>query len=547
VALLGDEEDYVNRVLKRLKKSPAPDSEIDNGSTDGETPYRLEAFVLKQAIEEYKKIDKTLAEKAETARDKKINAMAEDEKSALTKVFENYQKKFTKLKGEVSEEKLKKYLTDNYDTLKDLGIDDFPADTAAINGKNKDELITLSVAARNKLNEKISEEFKTITINAEDKKAFLKKYTDIDFSDSGKSIEFIKGLTDKELLLFNRWGSNNFHSRDFIMRELSQHKLSLDSYFQLSTSSLSDDADLISFTDRENLLKKYDPKNTDLSKKKEFIQGLTPAELVLLRSSLGFVSKQSLLRELDKPENKEKSLGDILNADVVLSYVSGLQSKPLKEIEKIINRAEIKAALTRNTVPLKIEQPFKYSQNSTDGKLYKFGDSYLVDFGDGKAKFYRNQNEILGLPMESDRNYFLNLAAQSDLGYDTSTRGIYPTSLLRVGENARRIRETGTYANVLNNILEKIYTSEGNAPADQKKWHKQMKQHVARMLLAKDPTEFDKRRAEFQNHLNDTYKGISGGWFNVDGLRRTFNHADGQTEQMLRDVKVLLSEGTLGS
>jgi hypothetical protein len=67
------------------------------------------------------------------------------------------------------------------------------------------------------------------------------------------------------------------------------------------------------------------------------------------------------------------------------------------------------------------------------------------------------------------------------------------------------------------------------------------------MLLAKDPTEFDKRRAEFQNHLNDTYKGISGGWFNVDGLRRTFNHADGQTEQMLRDVKVLLSEGTLGS
>jgi hypothetical protein len=458
VALGGNEESYVNTAIATLKSNPPADKEMDSdysGSDsyeDDKTPTSPGAFVLKQAIEEYKKIDKTLAEKAETARDKKINAMAEDEKSALTKVFENYQKKFTKLKGEVSEEKLKKYLTDNYDTLKDLGIDDFPADTAAINGKNKDELITLSVAARNKLNEKISEEFKTITINAEDKKAFLKKYTDIDFSDSGKSIEFIKGLTDKELLLFNRWGSNNFHSRDFIMRELSQHKLSLDSYFQLSTSSLSDDADLISFTDRENLLKKYDPKNTDLSKKKEFIQGLTPAELVLLRSSLGFVSKQSLLRELDKPENKEKSLGDILKADVVLSYVSGLQSKPLKEIEKIINRAEIKAALTRNTVPLKIEQPFKYSQNSTDGKLYKFGDSYLVDFGDGKAKFYRNQNEILGLPMESDRNYFLNLAAQSDLGYDTSTRGIYPTSLLRVGENARRIRETGTYANVLNNI-----------------------------------------------------------------------------------------------
>jgi len=550
---LGAEERYVNGALESLRKPTAPDSEIDNGSTDeykdGETPISHEGFVLKQAIEEYKKINKTLAEKAEKARDKKINAMEEDEKTALMTVFENYQKKFTKLKEGISEDKLKKYLTDNYDTLKDLKIDDFPTDTAGIKGKNKDELITLAVAARNKLNRKISEEFKTITISPEDKKAFLKKYTDIDFSDSGKSIEFIKGLTDNELLLFNKWTGKdgNFYSRDFIIRELSQHKLSLDSYFRLSTSSLSDDADLVSYEDRENLLKRYDPKNTDLSKKKEFIQGLTPAELVLLRSSLGFVSKESLLRELDKPENKEKSLGDILNARVVLSYVNGLQSKPLKEIEKIINRAEIKAALTRNTVPLKIEQPFKYSQDSTDGKLYKFGDSYLVDFGDGKAKFYRNQNEILGLPMESDRNYFLNLAAQSDLGYDTSTRGIYPTSLLRVGENARRIRETGTYANVLNNILEKIYTSEGNAPADQKKWHKQMKQHVARMLLAKDPTEFDKRRAEFQNHLNDTYKGISGGWFNVDGLRRMMNRADGQTEQMLRDVKVLLSEGALGS
>jgi hypothetical protein len=312
---------------------------------------------------------------------------------------------------------------------------------------------------------------------------------------------------------------------------------------------LSDDADLISFTDRENLLKKYDPKNTDLNKKKEFIQGLTPAELVLLDSSLSFVSKESLLRELDKPGNKEKSLGDILNAGVVLSYVEGLESKPLNEINRIVNNPQIKAALTRNTAPLVIQDPFKYSKNGAAGKLYKFGEygaSYLVDFGDGKARFYRNQYEILGL-MESDRNYFLNLAAQSDLGYDDSRDRIYPTSLLRVGENARRIREKGTYANVLNNILEKIYTSEGNAPADQKKWHKQMKQHVARMLLAKDTTEFDKRRVEFQKYLNDTDLGINGGFLHIDAAGRTWNHADGQTEQMLRDVKVLLSSGALGS
>ena len=353
VALGGDEESYINGALESLKKSPAPDSEIDNGSSDeykdGKTPTSPEGFVLKQAIEEYKKTDKTLAEKAEKARDKKINAMAKDDKKALIAVFENYQKKFTKLKEGITEDKLKKYLTDNYDTLKDLEIDEFPktadkaADIKTINGKKKEELITLSVAARNKLNERISEEFKTITISPEDKKAFLKKYTDIDFSDSGKSIEFIKSLSDEELLILNRYssGTSNFISRDFIIRELSQHKLSLKDTLGLDPYRLSDDADLVSFTDRENLLKKYDPKNTDLSKNKEFIQGLTPAELVLLRSSLGFVSKESLLRELDKLENKEKSLGDILNAEVVSSYLDskqGLNSKSLAEIEKIINR-----------------------------------------------------------------------------------------------------------------------------------------------------------------------------------------------------------------
>jgi methionine-rich copper-binding protein CopC len=577
VALGGNEESYVNTAIATLKSNPPSDKEMDSdysGSDsyeDDKTPTSPGAFVLKQAIEEYKKIDKTLAAKAEAARDKKINAMAEDEKLALTKVFENYQKKFTKLKEGITEDKLKKYLTDNYDTLKDLEIDDFPKtadkadDITTINGKNKDELITLAVAARNKLNGKIYKEFWEITISAEDKKAFLKKYTDIDFSDSEKSIGFIKELTDKELLLLNKYiNSNNaFNSRDFIIRELSQHKLSLENTLGLIPYRLSDDADLISFTDRENLLKKYDPKNTDLTKNKEFIQELTPAELVLLNSSSGFVSKESLLRELDKPENKEnkeKSLGDILNAGVVLSYVEGLQSKPLAEIEKIINQSEIKAALKKNTAPLEIGAGFKYSKDSINGELYRLGGSYLVDFGEGKAKFYKNQNQILGLPkdLDSKENYFQRLASDNksqpgqanplDLGYDISSDRIYPTSLLRVGENARRVREKGSYKNVLNNILEKIYTSETSAPADQRGWHKQMKQHIARMLLAKDPTEFDQRRVEFQKYLNEADKGISGsGWNIIDAAERASNHADGQTEQMLRDVKVLLNSGVLGS
>jgi hypothetical protein len=577
VALGGDEEIYVEAVIDNLKTTPAINDQMSSGFAPddyekGKTPTIMGGFILRQAIEEYKKINKTEAETAEAARDKKINEMTDDDKSALTKVFENYQKKFTKLKDGITEDKLKKYLTDNYDTLKGLGIEGYPnagkdADTAAINGKNKEELISLSVAARNKLNEKISEEFKTITISAEDKKAFLKKYTDIDFSDSEKSIEFIKGLTDKELLLFNKWKffDNIFYSRDFIIRELSQHKLSLQNTLRLYPSSFSDDTDLISFTDRENLLKKYYPANTDFKQKKEFIQELTPAELVLLNPSSGFVSKQSLLRELEKPENKEKSLNDIFSAGVLSNYLSALKLKPLNEINKIVNNPEIKAALKRNIAPLAIPKEFEYSKDSVNGQLYDLdgnGDrygNYLVDFGDGKAKFYKAQDEVLGLPENiQSGNYFLKLAQENkskpgqaknpfDLGYDTSGYDIYPTSLLRVGENARRIREKGTYGNVLNNILEKIYDSESKAPTDQKQWHKQMKQHVARMLLAKDPAEFDARRAEFQNYLNNTYKGISGGWFNIDGLRRMSNHADDQTEQMLRDVKELLNDGLIGS
>lgn len=563
VALGGNEKSYVDTAIATLKSNPPSDKEMDSdysGSDryeDGETPTSLGAFVLKWAIEEYKKIDPTLAAKAEAARDKKINTMAEDEKSALTKVFENYQKKFTKLEGEVSEEKLKKYLIDNYDTLKDLGIDGFPDDKAAINGKNKEELITLAVAARNKLNEKISEEFKNIIISPDDKKAFLKRYTDIDFSDSGKSIEFIKSLTDKELLLFNRWGSNNFHSRDFIIRELSQHKLSLDNYFALSTSNLSDDADLMSFTDRENLLKKYDPKNTDLSKNKEFIQGLTPAELVLLRSSLGFVSKESLLRELDKLGNEGKSLGDILNAEVVSSYLDseqGLNSKSLKEINKIVNNPQIKAALIKSATKIETPANKEYTEGNAPGQLYRLDGSYLVDFGERKAKFYKNQKELLGLPAEiTNRNQFLWLANErrNIIGYDLASQSIYPTSLLRLSQNAGRLKTPGVtdgsnQTNTLHTILEKIYASEAKAldtKEETTKWHQEMKRRVAKLLMSSSDDEFVKNREEFQKYLNDTYSGING-WniFHIDGWRKEFNSADAQTETMFREVQQLLAK-----
>jgi hypothetical protein len=498
-----------------------------------------------------------VAKKAEDARDIKINEMKPDEKKALIQVFENYQKDFTKLKDGIPEDKLKKYLTENHDTLNGLEIEGFPRDKAAINGKNKDELITLAVAARKELNKKISAEFENSTIRLEDKKAFLKKYTDTDFSDSKQSIEFIKHLTNEELLLFGKYISshNEFNSRDFIIRELSQHKLSLQDTLGLSPYALLQDSELIPPEEtREALVKKYDPTNKDLAKHKEFVQKLTPAEFVFLRYELpGEGSKQSLLRTLEET-GTGKTFDEVFESKVafVSRYLEDLLSKDLKEINgKINSDPEIKAALIKSATPVEAASGFEYGKEDIPGKLYTLGNGYLVDFGDKGAKFYRNDNEILGLRKELpiEGNYFVKLAMDpnNELGIDVVGERFFSSALLRVGENARRLRETGTYANVLNNILEKIYTSEGQASAGERQWHKEMKDHVAKMLLAKDPDEFDNRRADFQKYLNDKDKEINGGFFSIDTVTKSWNGADAQTEQMFREVKDILSKAALGS
>ncbi|MBU6196857.1 MAG: hypothetical protein KGO93_04740 [Cyanobacteria bacterium REEB446] len=553
----GSEQSLVDDTIQNLKNNE--DTSFISGYQ--EDPSLYDNFILKQAIDDYQKIKPTVAATAKEAASNlgNVATMNASAKQALIEVFENYQKKFTKLKEGITEDKLKKYLTDNYDTLKEL-IDGFPADTAAINGKNKEELITLAVAARNKLNEKISEEFEAITISPKDKKAFLKKYTEIDFSDSGKSIELIKSLSDEELLILNRYSTaySDFISRDFIIRELSQHKLSLKDTLGLDPYRLSKDSDLVSFTDRENLLKKYDPKNTDLRKNKEFIQGLTPAELVLLGSSLGFVSKQSLLRELDKLGNEGKSLGDILNAEVVSSYLDseqGLNSKSLKEINKIVNNPQIKAALIKSATKIETPANKEYTEGNALGQLYRLDGSYLVDFGEGNAKFYKSQTELLGLPasISDDDNKFNLLANErrNIIGYDLASQSIYPTSLLRLSQNAGRLKTPGVtdgsnQINTLHTILEKIYASEEKSLGTQEettKWHQEMKRRVAKLLMSSSDDEFVKNRQEFQKYLNDTYSGIDG-WniFHIDGWRKEFNSADAQTETMLREVQKLLAK-----
>lgn len=320
----GSEQSLVDETIKDLNNNK--DTSFLNGYQ--EDPSLYDDFILKQAIDDYQKINATVAATAKAAASKlnQVATMNSGEKQALIAVFEKYQTKFTNLENGISEDKLKKYLTDNYDTLKDLEIDNFPStvnktnDITTINGKKKEELITLAVAARDKLNEKISEGFDSITISPKDKKDFLKKYIDIDFSDSGKSIGFIKGLTDKELLLFNKWKGGSFYSRDFIIRELSQHKLSLQEALGVNFYSLSNDPDIVSGADRQSLLKKFAAvkAETNPAKKKAFINGLTYPELIFFISKANSRVcdfKKQLLETLDKSDNQAKTLGAIFEVD----------------------------------------------------------------------------------------------------------------------------------------------------------------------------------------------------------------------------------------
>ena len=469
--------------------------------------------------------------------------------------LENYQEGFT-----VSADKLKRYLIDNYDALKKLGIDDFPDNTNAIKAMSQNDIINLSSKARKKIDSEINVKVDNDPFTLEAKKKFLKKYTDTDFSDSNKRIEFIKNLSDEELLILNQFNGNvtGFLSRDFIIRELSRQKLSLQDTIGLSNSDLLSDKSLITLANREAFIKRYDGSITDLAKKKQFINSLSPEELVLTAGT-GLKSKASLLREIETKENQSKTLDEILgiNAEGANNlYLQNLTEEPDKQyiINKLID-PDIRKKLEAGKNMTKISsQPFAH--NSKQANIYQLGDGvfghygYLVDSG-GKYEFYRNQRELLGLPEEisNDNNKFIRLATEGwGINYNTDKQTYEASSLLRLSQNAGRLTNRDeNLSNTLHTILEKIYASEEKAQGaneETTKWHKEMKRRVAKLLMSSSNQEFIKNREEFQKYLDDTYSGIDG-WniIHIDGWRREFNSADAQTENMLREVRVLLDLG----
>jgi hypothetical protein len=377
-----------------------------------------------------------------------------------------------------------------------------------------------------------------------------------------------------------RPSDQNFISRDFIIRELGQHKLSLQDTLGLSRYRLYDDLYLIiPLADRDTLLKRYDGSITDLAKKKEFINSLSPEELVFLAiaADKDLRSKAFLLSELEAEANKTKSLDEVLGLD------SGLGSRYLYTLN-----AESVASHGANAYPAiitklrdkdiwkKLEQDKSISlleQNVPQSKYISLDNGsnfaakiytvaavgsggsglhgYLVQTGteDNKYKLYGSQEELLGLPAEiTGRNQFLWLANEyrDIIGYDTASKSIYSTSLLRLSRNAGRLKTPGVtdgsnQTNTLHTILEKIYASEEKAlktKEETTKWHQEMKRRVAKLLMSSSDDEFVKNREEFQKYLNDTYSGING-W--IDGWRKEFNSADAQTETMFREVQQLLA------
>ena len=241
-------------------------------------------------------------------------------------------------------------------------------------------------------------------------------------------------------------------------------------------------------------------------------------------------------------------------------YLENLTEEPDKQY--IINKLtdpDIRKKLEAGKNMIKISsKPFAH--NSKEANIYQLGDGvfghygYLVDSG-GKYEFYRNQRELLGLPEEisSDANKFIRLATEAwGIKYDREKQTYEASSLLRLSQNAGRLTNPGfnineNQSNTLHTILEKIYASEEKARGaneETTKWHKEMKRIVAKLLMSSSNQEFVRNRKEFQKYLDDTYSGIDG-WniIHIDGWRREFNSADAQTEDMLREVRVLLDSG----
>jgi hypothetical protein len=593
---LGREEDYVKEALESLRTGNPTDefetADAYDNYEEGKTPEYYRAFVLKQAIEDYKKIDPKIAEIAEKARDKEIKGkdpkipdMSADEKAALIKVFENYQNKFTAQRNALSEAKLKKYLIDNYDTLKDRKIDGFPTtgdkavDTNTIKDMSKDDIINLSIKVRDEISTTITNSLLKKIFTPEAQKAFLKKYMETDFSNSEKSIEFVKSLSDEELLMLNRCSRSdgNFISRDFIIRELGQHKLSLQDTLEPEYNLQDDIYLIIPLADRDTLLKRYDGSITDLAKKKEFINSLSPEELVFLAlaADKDLRSKAFLLSELEAEANKTKSLDEVLgldSGDLGSHYLYTLNSESVashganaypaiitklrdKDIWKKLEQDKSISLLEQN-VP---QSKYISLDNGSNfaAKIYTVaaigsgsGRGYLVQTGtgDNKYKLYGSQKELLGLPdeLENKDNQFIKLAKENwGINYDTPNRTYDTNSLLRLSQNAARLKSPGINGtketNTLHTILEKIYASEEKAlktKEETTEWHEEMKRRVAKLLMSSSDAEFVKNREEFQKYLNDTYSGING-W--IDGLRKEFNSADAQTEDMFREVQQLLA------
>ena len=72
----------------------------------------------------------------------------------------------------------------------------------------------------------------------------MEKYYQLDTSDKAKLKEFVENLSDKELIILNHnypYSNNKFITRDFILKELAQHDLSLEEALNYSRPDMQTD------------------------------------------------------------------------------------------------------------------------------------------------------------------------------------------------------------------------------------------------------------------------------------------------------------------
>ena len=370
------------------------------------------------------------------------------ERDAAITVLKHYKSKLDNF----DDNKLKDFLKTNFDTLTSLGITDLPTSKDQIdNISDKNQLILIGAQAKNKIKEQLNTKASDYKPSVDENYKFMKKYYQLDTNDQTKLKEFTKNLTDKELILLNRTRkghyNNYFITRDFILKELAQHNLSLEA----AVDSSNEEMKLDFLVEHLKLLKEQVTDPNELTKKINDLFN-DPVFKPTVSKSIQNSSTNKETRTVTNSNGNEISSFNI--------YSSNYTNNP----EEII---------------LHITRERDSNNNTNTYKVY-------ID----KDKFFNDSKDLYQKIAVDTNNDILN--NRGELSHK---------ALIRVSENGKKLMNGSN--NTLSSVINKVYNNEEKATSNSKStaWHQKIKNHIALLLVSNSHSQYSQRLTRFQTRV----------------------------------------------